>query len=87
MKEVYACEIPSSTEWAFGQLAVFVANVFVDVSATLELKIRAMELYESEAREFPHPRSPEALRANALHWGSAAGLRAAEAFHLVRSVR
>jgi LmbE family N-acetylglucosaminyl deacetylase len=87
VKEVYACEIPSATEWSFGQFAAFVPNVFVEVSTTLELKIRAMALYESEARAFPHPRSPEALRANALRWGSAAGLGSAEAFQLIRSVR
>lgn len=87
VKDVYACEVPSATEWSFGQLAVFVPNVFVDVSATLELKIRAMELYRTEARPFPHPRSPESLRANAIRWGAAAGLPAAEAFQLVRSVR
>jgi LmbE family N-acetylglucosaminyl deacetylase len=87
VKDVYACEVPSATEWSFGQLADFVPNVFVDVSATLELKIQAMELYKSEARQFPHPRSPEALRANAIRWGSAAGLPAAEAFQLIRSVR
>jgi LmbE family N-acetylglucosaminyl deacetylase len=87
VKEIYACEIPSATEWSFGQFAAFVPNVFVDVSATLDLKIRAMAVYESEARKFPHPRSPEALRANALRWGSAAGLGSAEAFQLIRSVR
>jgi hypothetical protein len=36
---------------------------------------------------FPHPRSPEALRAIAARWGSATGMRAAEAFHCVRDLR
>ena len=53
----------------------------------LETKVRAMALYESEARPFPHPRSPEALRALARRWGSAVGLEAVEAFELVREVR
>jgi hypothetical protein len=38
-------------------------------------------------RQFPHPRSPEALRAIAMRWGSVCGCGAAEAFELVRSVR
>ena len=88
VKEIYAFEVPSSTEWAFQQFEpVFCPNVFVDITETLEIKLRAMQLYESEARPFPHPRSPEALRAIAHRWGSTVGLKAAEAFQLIRSVR
>ena len=61
-------------------------NVFVDIAPTLEAKVRAMQFYESETRAFPHPRSPEALRANAQRWGSVVGCTAAEAFELVRAV-
>src|ERR1700730_6095088 len=58
VREIYAFEVPSSTEWAFGSLQpAFRPNVFVDVSATLDTKIAAMACYETETREFPHPRS------------------------------
>lgn len=88
VREIYAFEVPSSTEWAFQRLAPpFRPNVFVDVTHTLETKIAAMSCYETEGRKFPHPRSPEALRATAMRWGSVAGCMAAEAFELVRSVR
>jgi LmbE family N-acetylglucosaminyl deacetylase len=88
VREIYAFEVPSSTEWAFGSVQPpFRASVFVDVTETLEAKIAAMACYETESREFPHPRSPEALRAVAKRWGSVVGLPAAEAFELVRSVR
>lgn len=88
VKRLYAFEVPSSTEWSFGQLRpVFRPNVFTDISATLEIKIEAMEFYEDEARQFPHPRSPETLRAIARKWGSTAGMEAAEAFELIREVR
>jgi len=56
----------------------------VDVAATLERKIEAMAAYAGEVRPFPHPRSPEALRALAAWRGASSGLRAAEAFALVR---
>lgn len=56
-------------------------------NGTLEAKIAAMQCYETEARRFPHPRSPEALRALAMRWGIVVGCAAAEAFELVRSVR
>jgi LmbE family N-acetylglucosaminyl deacetylase len=85
--EIYAYETLSSTEWAFAQFAPsFRPNVFVNIGATLETKVRAMALYEGEVRAFPHPRSPEALRASAHRWGSVAGLPAAEAFELVRRI-
>lgn len=88
VRAVYAYEVASSTEWAFQQFSpVFHPNVFVDIGATLDTKIRAMQTYESEARPFPHPRSAEALRAAAQRWGSVVGLPAAEAFQCVWETR
>jgi LmbE family N-acetylglucosaminyl deacetylase len=88
VKEIYTFEAPSSTEWAFRKTGdPFAANVFYDISAHLDQKLAAMEQYDSEARPFPHPRSPEALRARAQLWGTVAGCPAAEAFELIRSLR
>lgn len=88
VRELLAFEVPSSTEWAFQQYEpVFRADVFMDVQATIDAKVKAMELYEGEMRPFPHPRSAEALRAIARRWGSVAGVDSAEAFELVRSIR
>jgi LmbE family N-acetylglucosaminyl deacetylase len=85
VREVYSFEIPSSTEWTFQRMgSPFRPNVFVDVSSTLETKVKAMEMYTGEVRSFPHPRSPESLRAIAARWGSVIGTRYAEAFELVR---
>jgi LmbE family N-acetylglucosaminyl deacetylase len=88
VQEIYAFEVPSSTEWAFQCFAPsFRPNVFEDVTSTLETKILAMSCYGTESRAFPHPRSPEALRAVAARWGSVVGCKSAEAFELVRSIR
>lgn len=88
VKAVYAYEVPSSTEWAFQRFApAFEPQLFTDITATLEKKLAAMAAYDSESRPFPHPRSPEALRAIALRWGSVAGMRAAEAFQCIRECR
>ena len=88
VEELYAFEVPSSTEWAFHHLGPgFRPNTFVDIAATLETKVLAMEMYTSEVRPFPHPRSSEALRAYARRWGSAVGWEAAEAFTLIRAIR
>lgn len=86
-KDVYQFEVPSSTEWAFQQYEpVFRPNVFVNVADTLIAKLKAMACYRSEVRQFPHPRSPEALDAIARRWGSVVGVDAAEAFQLVRAI-
>ena len=88
VRAVYAYEVASSTEWSFARFEpAFRPTTFVEIGATLEVKLRAMEMYEAEVRPFPHPRSPEALRARAHHWGSAVGVEAAEAFELVRELR
>jgi LmbE family N-acetylglucosaminyl deacetylase len=88
VRDIYAFEVPSSTEWAFQRLEPsFRPSVFVDITETLETKIEALACYDTETRKFPHPRSAEALRAIATRWGSVAGLPAVEAFELIRSVR
>jgi len=87
VKELYTFEVPSSTEWAFSQFKpAFQPNVFMDIRTTLETKIQAMQIYESEARPFPHPRSSQALRVIAEKWGSSVNLHVAEAFQLIRSI-
>lgn len=88
VEEVYAFEVPSSTEYAFGgSLPAFRPNVFVDIRETVGIKLEAMEVYHTEIRPYPHPRSREAIRAIGQRWGTAVGLESAEAFELIRSVR
>lgn len=88
VRRVYAYEVASSTEWSFQRFEPrFHPSVFFDIAGTMGTKIAAMQVYESETRVFPHPRSPEALRAIAHRWGSVVGVEAAEAFELVREIR
>jgi LmbE family N-acetylglucosaminyl deacetylase len=88
VRSIYTYEVPSSTEWSFHPCTpAMKPNVFVNIEETLDTKIRALQVYESEVRTFPHPRSPEALKAIAHRWGSVAGIQAAEAFELVRAIR
>lgn len=88
VKTLYSYEVPSSTEWAFAKFAPsFSPNIFFDISQTIEKKTAAMQRYESESRPFPHPRSPEALKAIAMRWGSVVGVEYAEAFEVIRSIK
>ena len=86
VKTVLAFEVPSSTEWNFGDTNPFSPSVFIDISKTLDDKVQALSEYESEMRPYPHPRSPEALRALAAWRGAASGVEAAEAFDLIRTI-
>lgn len=83
VKSVLSFEIPSSTEWAFGQNGSFQPNVYIDITETIGNKIAAMTEYVGEMRGFPHPRSKQGIRALAMYRGSAIGMGAAEAFELV----
>ena len=62
-------------------------NVYSDITETLEVKLKAMQIYETEVRAYPHPRSVEAMRYMALRNGAMVGLRAAEVFQSVLEVR
>lgn len=87
VERILAFETPSATEWGGPYVETsFVPNVFVDVADHLDSKLRAIAEYETELRPFPHPRSVEALRARASHWGSVIGASAAEPFALVREI-
>lgn len=88
VREVLMFETPSSTEWSVPQLAPsFAPNVFVDIAPFLEKKLEAFACYTAEVREYPHPRSIQALRERARYWGSLVNRRAAEPFAVVRSLR
>jgi LmbE family N-acetylglucosaminyl deacetylase len=76
----------SSTEWTPAPLNWFVPNWFVDVSGTIDRKVAAFAHYETERREFPHPRSERAIRAAAEFYGASCGYAHAEPFVLVRAL-
>ena len=87
VRELFFFEVPSSTEWAPpGYRSPFAPSWFVDVTDTIETKIKALEPYAKEMRPFPHPRSVQAVRALAQWRGATAGYAAAEAFVLGRKL-
>ena len=45
-----------------------------------------MACYKSESARYPHPRSGDALKALAHYRGSNIGVKAAEAFQLLREI-
>lgn len=86
VRRIYGCEVLSSTEFGDSSSGTFTPRRFVNVAAQLEAKLAALACYDREMAPFPHPRSPEAVRALAAWRGSASGLLAAEAFDIIREI-
>ena len=86
VKEIYAFETLSSSEWNFdsSMQPAFSPNVFVDITDYYEKKEQAMNCYVSELCQFPHPRSLTGMDVLSKTRGMAAGMQRAEAFLLIR---
>jgi len=89
VKEIYAFETLSSTEWNYDYSLqpAFCPNVYVDITEYYDKKEAAMNCYVSELCQFPHPRSLKGMDVLSRSRGMAAGMERAEAFMLIRSVR
>jgi len=86
VKRILAYETLSETEFGLDPTKRFQPNFFVNIEDHLEEKIRAMKIYASEVRDFPFPRSDEAISALATLRGTNSGFKAAEAFELLREI-
>lgn len=80
-------EIPSSTEWQVaGSAPPFLPDWFVNISETMSFKSAALQAYASEMRDWPHPRSFQAVEYLAKWRGASVGCDAAEGFMLGRMI-
>jgi LmbE family N-acetylglucosaminyl deacetylase len=85
LRRLLAYEIAATARFGLpAGCAPFVPNVFVDIAAFLDKKLEAMACYRTQMREWPHPRSLQALRLQAEERGVSVGLDAAECFYLIR---
>ena len=84
VKKVICFEVPSSSEWNFGD--TFSPNIFVDIKRELSYKKKAIQAYKTELKKFPHPRSANSLDIIAKRWGTVSGFEASEAFELIREL-
>ncbi|SMX47332.1 PIG-L deacetylase family protein [Actibacterium lipolyticum] len=84
---ILAYETLSETNWNAPYLTpAFLPNVFVDITDTLEQKLEAFALFESQVREAPHERSINSLRALATLRGATVHRMACEGFIMIRHV-
>lgn len=85
-QKILAFEVPSSSGWLGTERSTFAPNYFVNITSTLDQKIKALNAYSAEMRGWPHARSIEAVVHLARFRGSSVGVSAAEAFQLVRCI-
>lgn len=85
LKELLFMEVPSATEWALNKaMNQFNANTFIEVGEeAVDKKIEALAQYRGVMRDYPHPRSREALKGLAAYLGGQAGMVYAEGFESV----
>jgi LmbE family N-acetylglucosaminyl deacetylase len=84
VRQVLSYEVNSSTEWGARTVgAVFRPTVYIDIAGSIDRKVAAMESYAGELREYPHPRSREAILDRARLRGHEVGYQYAEAFELI----
>ena len=81
VEELLFMEIASSTEWipATGK-APFYPNYWIDITEFIDTKMEALNAYEDELRQFPHPRSSEGVKALSTWRGCSVGVASAESF-------
>lgn len=87
IREIYAFEVMSSSEWGGPEQVLFQPNYFVDISNYLDAKLKALVSYRHEMRDFPHSRSMGHIENLARHRGCTVGIDAAEGFMLIRKIR
>ena len=87
LREIYAFEVLSATDWNTPGATPFIPNVFVDISDYLDTKLNSLDAYGLEMREAPHTRSILNARRLAEVRGNAMGVKAAESFSLIRAIR
>ena len=82
LQNLYYMEVLSSSDWAFpGTQEAFRANAYFEVGVEgVERKLEALSVYRNVMREYPHPRSREAIEGLARYRGGQAGMHHAEAF-------
>jgi N-acetylglucosamine malate deacetylase 1 len=87
VKEIYAFEVLSSTEWQTPGMLPFIPSVFVEISDHIEIKQKVLEAYRDEMHQQPHSRSIQNLINLASVRGSSVGLESVEAFMVLRLIK
>lgn len=85
IKELLYMEVPSATDWGLNNaMNTFRPNTFFEVGKeAVYKKIEALSCYRGVMRNYPHPRSNEAIEGLAAYRGGQSGCCYAESFESV----
>lgn len=85
INHIYMYEVPSSTDQSPPLFeSAFLPNYYVDIKEFIDNKINALRCYETESRQYPHPRSEKGINVIAQKRGIESGFEYAEAFIMIR---
>lgn len=80
LQGVITFQVISSMEYYFNN--IFKPNLFVDISAHIDIKKDALEAYDKELNNYPHPRSKEGLDIHAKFNGLKVAEECCESFKI-----
>lgn len=84
VKGIFTYFVNSSSDWGGRPRGDnFFPNAYLNIEDFLEHKLTALAFYNREIKNWPHPRSLEAVRYRAFIYGSEIGYEAAEPFGVV----
>ena len=86
--KIYAYETLSETEWGdVINRSSFTPNFFIRLSKKdIDKKAKAMQIYKSQLKKYPHPRSEEGIINLAKYRGQSISQKLAESFMLIRDI-
>tara|TARA_B100001741_G_C16321191_1_gene490513 strand:+ start:31 stop:702 length:672 start_codon:yes stop_codon:yes gene_type:complete len=64
----------------------FKPNLYKNITKFLNMKLKALDIYKTEIRRHPFPRSKDAIKSLAILRGSEAGFKYAESFILIKKI-
>ncbi|MCB1750481.1 MAG: PIG-L family deacetylase [Gammaproteobacteria bacterium] len=88
VRRILTFEVLSSTEWQSpSHRSPFVPNHFVEITAHSHTKLKALNCYQAEMRDYPHSRSFQSVEALSRFRGASVGVEMAEAFMVIRDLQ
>ena len=86
-QEIRLFEVSSATDYGHKSITdSFNPNLYIDISKTWEIKLKALKAYSNEMNKAPNSRSIEGINNLAKYRGSQSGLFYAEAFEVIRKI-
>lgn len=84
LQSLHFMEIQSATDWAYDtDRDGFRPNLFVEIESEIDSKLDALSCYRNVMRDYPHPRSVEAIKGLAAYRGGQSGQKYSEAFQTI----